>query len=147
MLKTWQLWTDGSANLHVNAGYGFVFVYNDVIQYQQNGKITEPPFTCSHAEIVALVEGVTIYSKSPISTEELLIFCDSEFVVKTINEWGPKRTPDEWKRKEYHHLLEPLVKWFQVNTQVKIRHVKAHSGIKYNAFVDKLAKKAALTHI
>ncbi len=135
-----QLWTDGSTHLNIKCGYAFIFVHKDEILYKQCGKLTSGPYTSPHAELVAVIEGLRKYINSELYGSDLTIYSDSEFVVKTINEWGKKRSLKQWQSKEYFDLLYPLYSWFQEHKNVKIQHVRAHVGIKYNEIVDKLAK-------
>ena len=72
------------------------------------------------------------------------IYCDNSSVVRTLNEWGPKRTLDEWKDKayagEFINMLQFIDGWRKVSP-LNIVWIQGHSGLKYNDYVDALATK------
>lgn len=135
----YELWTDGSAKLNINAGYGWVFVgpTDEWIGYGA-GKIIAAPYTNSHGEIVAIIEGLRTVGPVP----HLTIKSDSEFVVNTINVWGPTRSMKDWASKAYGDVLYALYVYIRTMGYT-IMHVRAHSGIKWNEFADVLAKAGA----
>lgn len=136
-LLTYSLWTDGSCNLNVSAGYGIVIAdYQNNIISQSSGTIKNH-FTAPHAELVAVVEGIKLLLsivKNPI----IKVYSDSEFVVKTMNLWGPTRK--SWSGKAHADLFIPLLE-FAKNTNITFTHVPGHKGIGFNELADQLAKK------
>lgn len=138
--ETYELWTDGSAKLNINAGYGWVLI-NPLGEHigHGSGKITSPPYTCSHAELTAIFEGL----RANLNIEhKLVVKTDSQFIVKTINEWGPKRSMDVWKQKAYGLELHNLMEFLNMKGWT-IEHVRGHQGLVWNEYVDGLAKEAA----
>lgn len=140
-----QLWTDGSAKLGVNAGYGFVVVNEDKIE-QYSGKILVPPFSAPQAETYAMLKGLQ-YMESNHNNKDFDIYCDSIFVVNTLKEWGPQRIRSnvDWSKYEYNHILKPLTIWcMEYKGRLTINHVNSHIGLPYNELADKLAEKGRL---
>ncbi len=143
---TYQIWTDGSAVLHKKAGYGFVILNeNEEILSEGFGKV-ESPFTAPHAEIHALKNALEkldeVLDENEIDKNKIHveIFCDSQYVVKSLSIWGDKRTTADWYEKEYPELLLPMYKLIK-KRNYKIQHVAAHSDIPWNEYADKLARK------
>jgi len=140
---TYHLWTDGSAFLHKKAGYAYLILDNeDTLLTEDYGCLDEGPFTAPHAELRAVINGLNEISDSYPDCEEIRIYSDSLYVVNSLTIWGDKRSKNDWKSKEYYELLYPLYHWMKENN-CHIEHVSAHSGLKWNERVDKLAKLGA----
>jgi len=140
--KIIQLWTDGSATLNKKAGYGYVIIdENEKILDEDYGKV-EAPYTAPHSELEACYRGVESLKNmfDDFENISITIYSDSMFLVKSLTIWGNNRTKEEWKQKDYYDTLYPLYKWVTKNN-IKVEHVAAHTGIKWNEYVDKLAEK------
>lgn len=145
-----QLWTDGSCRLGEAGGYAWILVSEDKILAEGGGKLQPLPgaanqgYTAPRAELTAMEAGI-----QHLDGKEFLgrvsIYSDSTFVVKTLSEWGPARTPKAWKGKayaeEFQRLLVILENWRKRGTTVSIHHVPGHKGLIHNEYVDKLARK------
>lgn len=81
---------------------------------------------------------------------EIIIYSDSNYVVKGINEWI-----EGWVKKSWKNVKNDLL-WRRLytlkneienmeNVEIDIRKVKAHNGDKYNEMVDKLASDYAIS--
>lgn len=148
-----EIWTDGGADLHLAASYGYVIVhfmgFEVVKTIEGNGSI-EAPFTAPHAETWGCIEGIRATDEYLISIEKELpidYYCDAEFVTKSLTVWGVKRGLDEnnWLKKEYGELLYSIYVWIQdyrTRNIFNIYHVKGHSGFVYNDRADQLATEA-----
>lgn len=141
----WQFWTDGSASLGKKAGWAYVLVVDGKVAQELSGKIRDPPFTAPQAEVTAVLAALNVlrdyaerHRYPPVK-----IFSDSEFVVKTLMEWGPKRSAAEWRRKSYADLFIPMLEFIQAYRQhasLEIYHIPGHSGYVHNERADKLAR-------
>lgn len=145
-----QLWTDGSCRLGEVAGYAWALVSEDKILTEGGGKLQPLPgagnqgYTAPRAELSAMEAGIR-YLDGRELYNKVSVYSDSSFVVKTLTEWGPARTPKAWKGKayaeEFQQLLSILESWRKRGTTVSINHVPGHKGIVHNEYVDKLARK------
>lgn len=140
--RTYHLWTDGSSDQSTYASYGFVLVRNDQILYSGNGLLKEP-FTSAHGEVGGLFEGMTYVLKNfPEDIKnDLEVFCDSQFAVKTLNEEYGHRTEKDWKKKAYAEEFQEMLRWKEQHG-IKFTHVNSHIGLKYNELADQLANDA-----
>jgi len=103
----------------------------------------EPLTTNNRMELQAVISALS-YFKTP---KKLVVYTDSNYLLKGITEWLPK-----WKKRGFKTSEGKEVKnldlWKRLDElnrfhKVVWKKVKAHSGIKENEFVDKLAKKTA----
>jgi len=150
-----QLWTDGSAKLGVNAGFGYVVVNGDDV-YERYGNINKPPFSAPQAEVIAISKGINFIRKyfidedatSNESQPDFDVYCDSLYVVNTLTIWGPQRLKRkaDWNQYEYHSILKPLTQWIMdYEGTINIYHVNSHTGLKYNELADQLAEEGRLS--
>lgn len=143
----WHFWTDGSASLGKRAGWAYVLVVDGKVTREASGKIGDLPFSAPQAEVTAVLAALSDLRILAEQREEgypsVKIFSDSEFVVKTLMEWGPKRSAAEWKRKSYADLFVPMLEFIQAyrrHASLEIHHIRGHSGYTYNERADKLAR-------
>jgi ribonuclease HI len=139
--QRYQLWTDGSSDNSTYSSCAFIIVYDNQVIHQ-DCKILDKPYTNSHGEVEAIFWGLEYLSKN-FTKEELInniiVYSDSEFSIKTLNIWGEKRTEKEWDKKAYSlEFKEILI--LKKKFGISFEWVKAHVGNKYNEMVDRLAK-------
>lgn len=150
------MFTDGGAVLGKIAASAFVILdakridlsaaYNDNVSVITSGKFSVQtlPITAQNAEVSALYRGckeLDLYITD--KTERIVIYSDSEFSVKTLMIWGPKRSSEQWNGKAYKEMfmeiLDMFKRWSERGIEVQAIHINSHTGIKYNEMVDKLA--------
>ena len=151
-------YTDGSLmrkENHVYCGYGIYFSGGEYKSISR--KFTHEPITNNRAELYAILKTIILTNKidnqrmltnKPI-IKKLVIYSDSEYSVKTYNEWLPK-----WLKTGKEYLNSDIINEtmdHMKNAQFKIIliHVRAHTGKSdphslANAIVDELAKKGAM---
>lgn len=151
-------YTDGSLikkGKEIFCGYGIYFPNQE---YKSVGrKFTHEPITNNRAELYAILKTIIFTNKidnrrflsNQPRIKKLTIYSDSEYSVKTYNEWLPK-----WiqTKKEYMNadiINETLDHIKNANFLIKFVHVRAHTGQTdfhsvANDIVDKLAKKGAM---
>ena len=137
----YDIYTDGSANLNISAGYGIVILHNNKIIYELSGTVTHH-FTAPHAELTAIIEALKFMAQFTQATPIINVYSDSTFCTKTINEWGPNRK--NWSTAAHADKFIPLLAYinnYRKVSQITFTHVKGHSGNPYNERADKLAKK------
>ena len=101
-------------------------------------KGAEPHTTNNRMELRAVIEGLRAL-KEPC---EVVIYSDSNYVVRAINEWLPGWIEKDFKNvknvdlwKEYLEISKPH--------KIKAVWVKGHSGHSENELCDKIAKEEA----
>ncbi len=145
-LVAYEVWTDGSADYGKSASYAWVVVKNGTIVNQGGANLKAPPYDSYQGEVFGMMEGLR--ALLPYFSETKATFtvhCDNEPVVKTLNEWGPARTtPGMWKNitwaEQFINMLQFITAW-RAKSNLTIKHVKAHSGLEFNEYVDALATK------
>lgn len=152
-----EIYTDGSlvkkGNI-VYCGYGIYFPNQEYKSISR--KFTHEPITNNRAELYAILKSIVLANiinlqRIKNNQEEIRlvnIYSDSEYSVKTFNEWLPK-----WKKgkKEYKNpdIINEIDKCLEIAPfEVKFKHVRAHTGKTdihsiSNDIVDELAKKGA----
>ncbi|TIU80483.1 MAG: ribonuclease HI [Mesorhizobium sp.] len=89
---------------------------------------------------------------SSAPAEPVVIFCDSQYVVKGLNEWVPGWKAKGWKRKggnasEKNQTIANLDLWKAIDKArdelqfVKVKWVKGHAGTVGNERADELARE------
>lgn len=152
-----NVYTDGSLirkGKDVYCGYGIFFPNGEYKSISR--KFTHEPITNNRAELYAILKSIIICNiinikriqkhETPVSI--LNIYSDSEYSVKTFNEWLPN-----WikKKKEYMNpdIINQIVDHLaQAPFKVNFHHVRAHTGKNdphsvANNVVDELAKRGA----
>ena len=151
-------YTDGSLirkGRLILCGYGIYFPGKE--HKPLSKEYTHEPITNNRAELYAILKTIHICVKLNLDRIKenknqikiLNIYSDSEYSVKTFNEWLPK-----WKisKKEYMNKdIIDAVDYYLESALFKINfiHVRAHTGKKdihslNNEIVDKLARDGAL---
>lgn len=137
-----DVYTDGSCLRNPGGAIGFaaVFVKEDKVINYGLGALESG--TNNQAELLAVIKAVKMLKPDDIAT----IYSDSQYVVKGMNEWKPKRLRKILEGK----LIPNLDLWLQLDSlasskQVTFKWIKAHVGHKYNEMADKLANHQAAT--
>lgn len=134
MKTDYVLITDGAySSLRDLGGVGIVFLREDekILEYSKSFK----GVTNNQMELGAVILGLR-FIKNPISS--LTIMSDSMYVIgcATLG----------WKRKKNRKLWEEFDRQFsrvkQLCPDIKFKHVKGHTGDKWNEYCDKLASNA-----
>jgi ribonuclease HI len=134
-----RIYTDGAAQGNPGpGGYGVILKYKDhVREISQGFRLT----TNNRMELMAVIIGLEAIKKEGIPVS---IYCDSEYVVKAVEEgwlWGwekkdfaKKKNADLWRRYiPLHKKYKPKFHW-----------VRGHAGHIENERCDYLAVQAAL---
>ncbi len=136
------IFTDGSASPNPGpGGWGLVYVVDGKAKKELSGG-TKEQTTNNRMELMAIINAFSIIEVG----EHITIFSDSNLCVSTFNEWAHSWKKKGWKKKSGEIKNLDLVKeayaLFDENPNVSIKWVPAHSGWKWNEYVDELAKKA-----
>ena len=137
-----EIWTDGGTTHNGKAdsfgGWSFVAMAEDkpVIGFSN-----QVPGCCTNnrCEIMGVIAALITYGAQGV---KLTIKSDSEYVVKTVNQWRLN-----WHRKRHQSsiknksLFEKLFHLVDTNN-VKLEWVRGHSGILGNEIADKWATNA-----
>ena len=152
-----DIYTDGSlvrSKNQINCGYGIYFPNGEYKSISR--RFTHEPITNNRAELYAILKSIIIANiinekriiNKQITVKEITIYSDSEYSVKTFNNWleGWKKSSKDYKNKDIIDMIDEHAK----NSPFKIKfvHVRAHSGKNdiysiNNNIVDKLAKNGA----
>lgn len=151
-------YTDGSLmrkGKNVYCGYGIYFLDN--VYKTISRKFTHEPITNNRAELYAILKAIIITNiidnKRKLGNlpriNKLTIYSDSEYSVKTYNEWLPKwlKTKKEYMNADI--IDETMEHMKNASFKIVLVHIRAHTGKKdthsiANEIVDELAKKGAM---
>lgn len=155
-LSKYHLWADGSSNGKVGEG-GWAFV----VLKDPDGSTTNPttdPFkikedfggrmdtTNNQMELSAVIRGLEWLYQNNLHNEDITVYTDSQYVTKGMTEWYPAW---EVKMNKGKTILNQSF-WLELRAlhnlfpNLKYQWVNGHTGIQYNEYCDKLAKKAKL---
>jgi ribonuclease HI len=151
-------YTDGSLmrkGKDIYCGYGIYFPGKEYKSISR--KFTHVPITNNRAELYAILKTIILTNKidnqrmltNGTRIKKLTIYSDSEYSVKTFNDWLPK-----WLKSGKEYLNPDIINEtcdHMKNAPFKIVlvHVRAHTGKNdphslANEIVDKLAKNGAM---
>lgn len=141
------IYTDGSClfNQHmdkskVRAGYGAFFPTNPEMNISERFDHERP--TNQRAELLATIKAIE-KTRKHFPSRPIEIRTDSQYVVKTVNEWAPK-WGSKIDRLENSDLIKRLVSLYdEPETRTLITHVKGHNGDEGNEMADALAREGA----
>ncbi len=151
-------YTDGSLmrkGKNVYCGYGVYFLDN--VYKSISRKFTHEPITNNRAELYAILKAIIITNiidnKRMLGNfsriNKLTIYSDSEYSVKTYNEWLPKwlKTKKEYMNADI--IDETMEHMKNASFKIVLVHIRAHTGKNdphslANEIVDELAKKGAM---
>jgi ribonuclease HI len=152
-----SIYTDGSLvrkDGKVYCGYGIYFPNHEYKSISR--KFTHEPITNNRAELYAILKSIILSNIINLNRiknnleeiKQINIYSDSEYSVKTFNEWLSK-----WKinKKKYENadIIDEIDSHIQMAPfKVIFKHIRAHTGKTdihsiSNNIVDGLAKKGA----
>jgi ribonuclease HI len=141
-LEVLEIYTDGACRSNgkddSKAGYGVYFGDDDErnISKKLQGKIQ----TNNRAELMGVIEALKILN----STQKAIIYTDSQYVQKGLDQWIHNWKKKNWKTSTGKDVLNQDL-WKILDTEknkkplAQIKYVTAHVGIKGNEEADKLA--------
>lgn len=127
------LFTDGSANYRDRSG-GWGFVALDAGEGLDSAAGHLGNTTISQMELMAATEGLK-YIHDTYGACEVLVYSDSEYVVKGATNRQRKRRKNQLFWKQLDHAIER-------HTYVAFHHVRGHSDHLFNEMADQLAGRA-----
>lgn len=153
-----HVYTDGSLmrkGKNIYCGYGIYFPNAEYKSIAR--KFTHEPITNNRAELYAILKSIILSNKVDLQRKQdqktrikkIIIYSDSEYSVKTFNEWLPK-----WLKNGKDYLNKDIID--EVYDHIKhapfevfMKHIRAHTGKNdphsmANDIVDNLAKKGAM---
>lgn len=155
--STLEIYTDGSLvkkGKNIYCGYGIYFPNQEYKSISR--KFTHEPITNNRAELYAILKSIVLANIINLKRIEnnqpeiklVNIYSDSEYSVKTFNEWLPKwkKTFKKYKNSDIINEIEEHISIAPF--KVSMKHVRAHTGKTdihsiSNNIVDELAKKGA----
>ena len=124
-----NVFTDGACSnngrSNAKAGIGIFISHDDPRNVSRpiSGKQTN-----NTAELSAVIEVFSLFTNN----ENIIIYTDSEYVIKCSGSYGEKCEKTNYKNKKgfipNHELVETIYNLFQQNPNVIIKHVKAHTN-------------------
>lgn len=135
--KVITVYTDGSFR---KPNYGAWAAFIDM---PDDGPITLRGYTfnttISRMELTGAIEALK-YIETP---SDIILYTDSQYVVKSINEWIKRWSKNDWKTSTgdvaNSDLMKMLLKEMEKHIVVA-KHVKGHSGNLYNELCDSIAQ-------
>lgn len=122
-----EIYTDGAySSLRDQGGWAFVVLSNGEKVFSDCGG--EVKTTNNRMEIQSVIEAIKYANSNNI--KEFTIFSDSMYVIGTMTKnWQKKKNVDLWL------VLDEIIK----TDGIEWKHIKGHSGDKWNSHCDMLA--------
>mgnify|MGYP005655284661 CR=1 FL=1 len=132
------VFTDGGARPNPGpGGSGFVCVVDGERRAHRYGRPDQT--TNNRMELQALIEAYQFLPEGA----EVIVYSDSQLCVNTINQWAKSWARNGWRRKtgpiKNLDLVQTLYALSQRHPKVTLKWIKAHAGLRWNAYADSLA--------
>jgi len=142
-MKIVYIYTDGSCSPNPGeGGWAWVAVDEEGIEMYDEGSGHVPNTTNMRMELKALYEAAK-YAQKISGLYEIVFYTDSQVALELLaGTYNAKKNVDlvNKTKKEYMKVYEQATKCI-------IKHVKAHSGYKWNEYVNNLANEARKTDL
>lgn len=136
-MKKIIVFTDGSCEGNGKSfacgGYGIYFPnkeYDDVSEF-----FIKSPVTNQRTELWAIYEALsTILNDKNNNYDEIVIYTDSEYSIKSLTQWSDNWIKNNWKNSKKQEvknrdILEPLINLYNKNKlKIILIHVRSHTG-------------------
>jgi ribonuclease HI len=148
-MKNLEIWTDGGKNREI-ASWAFCLYSPDLSQIvtQKYGYILG---TSQEGELRAAIKAMQFitkkFSKKQLDSMNILLYSDSQYLVKGLNEWLWGWKNRSWKGSN-QKTIKNLQYWQELDRlnssipNIRYNWVRGHSGVELNEFVDGLCQKA-----
>lgn len=132
------VFTDGACAPNPGpGGWGVVWVEEGAVKEQRHGH--DGATTNNRMELTAIIEALEMLPDDAAVT----LYSDSKLCIQTLDEWAAGWEKRGWRRSTGPIKNLDLVKraWAlrQARPRVKLRHIRAHSGERWNEYADSLA--------
>ena len=128
-----KIYTDGAySSLRDMGGYAFVVLKDEEKIYSYF--FNEPNTTNNRMEIQAVISALNWLYENNYTEEEISIYTDSMYVIGSMTK--------NWKRNKNNDLWDKMDEAIK-NLDIEWKHVKGHSGDKFNELCDTLAVHAS----
>lgn len=136
------IFTDGGCDPNPGpGGWGAVRVVDDEIVEERHGQAANT--TNNQMELRALIEAF----KMTVPGEQVIIYSDSLYCVKTINVWAAGWEKNGWTRGKTGDeiknldLVRELFELSKRHPDASLEWLKGHAGMRWNEYADALAQK------
>ena len=156
MSKIIKIFTDGSfkklKNKKILCGYGIYFPNGELDNVSR--QFIHEPLTNQRAELYAILKSLRNIEKFKVEYDEICIYTDSEYSIKSLTEWYKQWEKNSWKNSKKEpvmnqDIIRPIIKILKKNeNKIKFFHVNSHTGKQdfeslSNEMADKLANEGA----
>jgi ribonuclease HI len=158
--KTIKIFTDGSfkklKNTKALCGYGIYFPNGELDNVSR--PFIHEPLTNQRAELYAILKSLRNLEKEKINYDEVIIYTDSEYSIKSVTIWYKTWEKNKWKNAKgqavmNQDIIRPIINILKDNLgKIKFKHVNSHTGKQdfeslSNEMADKLANEGAMKTI
>ncbi|BBB33019.1 ribonuclease HI [Thermotomaculum hydrothermale] len=129
------IYTDGACSGNPGPG-GFAAI----LLYKDREKIIsgfEKETTNNRMELKAVIEGLKAIKNKNLP---VVVYTDSIYVQKGLTEWIENWKKRGWKKVKNTDLWKELDLIVNQFKNIEFKHIKGHSGEKYNELADKIAR-------
>jgi ribonuclease HI len=132
------VFTDGACTPNPGpGGWGVVWVREGEVVEQRHGH--DPDTTNNRMELMAIIEAFEMLPEDSDAT----LYSDSKLCIDTLDSWAKGWEAKGWKRKQGPVKNLDLVKRAyalrKAHAGVKLEHIAAHSGHRWNEYADSLS--------
>ncbi|MCP4761860.1 MAG: ribonuclease HI [archaeon] len=147
-----SIYTDGACQNNQNrqnkGGWAAIILINDAEKPTKILSGKKNNTTNNKMELSACIEGLKYIEKSNLKSENIIIYTDSAYISNCFRDkWYINWEKNGWKNAKKKpvknkEFWQDLLNLFRSIPKVEFKHVKGHTGNKYNEMADHLAVKA-----
>ncbi len=144
-----NLYTDGACSdnggVLAMSGWGYCAVDMTKNKIILEGYASQENGTNNIAELSAMIDGIQAIRRI-YPFEKINVISDSNYCIRGVTEWSEKWVLNDWYRDARKKNPVANAELWQelldlVDNNMEFLWVKGHSGVKWNEYVDKLARK------
>lgn len=142
-----EIYTDGGCHVHSGKTGAWAFVVVENNEKLAEGYGVSQDTTNGFMEVLGLFNALGYALENFDQSTEIIIRCDSQYVVNAYNIWSHNWAKNKW-RKSNNKTIEHQATWMLIHElrapNVKVEWVKAHNGDEWNEYVDTLCTNTIL---
>jgi ribonuclease HI len=137
------IFTDGGCDPNPGpGGWAAVRVHDGAVVEERSGR--EEMSTNNRMELTALIEALRMTAPD----EDVTIYCDSQYAVKTATTWASQWEANGWRRGKARDpvlnldLVQQLLSLVRARPHARLMWLRSHAGATWNEYADRLVQRA-----
>lgn len=145
-MKNYYLYTDGACRGNPGEGAWAYLLQDEEGKALKESSAYAAQTTNNRMELMAIIEGLSFITTMASATHKVLLYSDSQYALKTLDQWMHGWKKRGWKKADGKtpENLDLIQKLYDLSEKlsIEVHWVKGHAGHQQNEYVDQLANQA-----